>query len=101
MATIMVALDPDLRPLRNEVERALTQVRPTAVVVTRIELTLAPASRPPEAVADLIVRVTGNVIDKDTPGTLLAGVRVLLRKKSGRWLVQDAEIEQARPGPRR
>lgn len=101
VATIMAALDPDLRPLRNEVERALTQVRPAAVVVTRIEVTLAPESEPPEAVADLIVRVTGNVIDDGTPGTVLAGLRVLLRKKGGRWLVQDAEIEQARPGRRR
>jgi len=49
-------------------------------------------------VASLIVRVTGNVIDKGTPGNLLAGVKVLLHKKDGKWLVKDAEGEQVRPG---
>jgi hypothetical protein len=52
-------------------------------------------------VAKLIVRVTGNVIDKGTPGTVLAGVKVLLHKKDGQWLVKDAEGEQVRPGKNR
>lgn len=98
VATIMAALDPDLRPLRDEAERVLKQVRPTEVVITGIEVDVDPAKKPTKAVANLIVRVTGNVIDKNTPGTVLVGVKVLLHKKDGRWLVKDAEGEQVRPG---
>jgi hypothetical protein len=46
-------------------------------------------------------RVTGNVIDKGTPGTVLAGVKVVLHKKDGQWLVKDAEGEPIRPGKTR
>lgn len=98
VATIMAALDPDLRPLRDEAERVLKQVRPTEVLITGIDVAVEPAKKPPEAVANLIVRVTGNLIDKRTPGTVLAGVKVLLHKKDGKWLVKDAEGEQVRPG---
>ena len=62
---------------------------------------MEPAKKPPEAVANLIVRVTGNVIDKGTPGTVLAGVKVLLHKRDGKWLVKDAEGEPVRPGKNR
>ena len=101
VATIMAALDPDLRPLREEAEKVLKQVRPTEVVITSVEVAVDPAKKPPEAVANLIVRVTGNVIDKGTPGTVLAGVKVLLHKKDGQWLVKDAEGEPVRPGKNR
>lgn len=98
VATIMAALDPDLRPLRDEAERVLKQVRPTEVLITSIDVVVDPATKPPEAVAKLIVRVAGNVIDKSTPGAVLAGVKVLLHKKDGQWLVKDAEGEQVKPG---
>ncbi len=101
MATIMAALDPELRPLRDEAERVLKQVRPTEVVITKCDVVVDPAKKPPEAVANLIVRVTGNVIDKGTPGTVLAGVKVLLYKKDGQWFVKDAEVEPVRPGKNR
>ena len=98
VGTIMAALDPDLRPLRDEAERVLKQVRPMEVVITKCDVAVAPATPPRDAVANLIVRVTGNVIDKRTPGTVLAGIQVLLHKKDGEWLVKDAEGEQVRPG---
>lgn len=97
VATIMAVLDPDFRPFRDEAERVLKQVRPTEVLITSIDVAVDPAKKRPEAVARLIVRVTGNVIDKSTPGTVLAGVRVLLHKKAGEWLVEDAEGEQVKP----
>ena len=101
VATIMAALDPDLRPLREEAEKVLKQVKPTEVAITSVDVVVDPTKKPPEAVANLIVRVTGNVIDKGTPGTVLAGVKVLLHKKDGQWLVKDAEGEQVRPGKNR
>lgn len=101
VATIIAALDPDLRPLRDEAERVLKQVRPSEVVITRCDVAVEPAKKPPEAVAHLIVRATGNVIDKGAPGAVLAGVKVLLHKKDGQWLVKDATGEQIKPGQSR
>lgn len=98
VGTIVAAVDPDLRPLRKEAEQVLKQVRPTEVVITKCDVVVEPAKKPPEAVVNLIVRVTGNVIDKGTPGNVLTGVKVLLHKKDGQWLVKDAEGEQIRPG---
>ena len=98
VGTIVAAVDPDLRPLREEAEQVLKQVRPTEVVITKCDVVVEPAKKPPEAVVKLIVRVTGNVIDKGTPGIVLTGVKVLLHKKDGQWLVKDAEGEQIRPG---
>ena len=100
VSTIMAALDPELRPLREEAEKVLKQVKPTEVAITSVDVAVEPAKKPPEAVANLIVRVTGNVIDKGMPGTVLAGVKVLLHKKNGQWLVKDAEGEPVRPGQR-
>jgi len=98
VAEIMAALDPELQPLRDEAGRALRQVRPTEVVITKCDVAVDAGRTPPEAVVDLIVRVTGNVIDKGTPGTVLAGVKVVLHKKGDAWLVRDAEAVPIRPG---
>lgn len=73
-------------------------MKPTEVVITQCDVTVEPAKKPPEATATLIVRVTESAIDKGTPGTVLTGVRVLLHKKNGTFLVQDADGEQIRPG---
>lgn len=97
-ATIIAALDPELRSLRAEAEKALAEVRPTEVAITRLEIAVDRGRNPAQASADMIVRVTGNVIDKSTPGTVLVGVKATLRKQGGRWLVTDAEAETARPG---
>lgn len=98
VAAIMAALDPDLHSLREEVGRVLKQVRPTEVVITGIDVVVQPTRKPPEAVANLIVRVTGNVIDKSTPSKTLVALRVLLHKKGREWLVQNAEGEPVKPG---
>jgi len=54
---------------------------------------------PEAATADMIVRVSGNVVGEGPPGTVLVGLRVLMVKKGGTWLVTDAEVPQpARAG---
>ena len=98
VATIMAALDPALRPLRDSAEQVLKRVRPKEVVITKLQVAVDPATQPPKATAAMIVRVTGEVIEKGSQGTVLAGVKVLLHKKGGEWLIRDAEVEQAKPG---
>ena len=98
VATIYESLDPELRPLREAAEQVLKRVRPTEVTITKLEVSVDPAKRPLQATAAMIVRVTGDVIEKGNQGTVLAGVKVLLYKKDGVWLVKDAEVEKAKPG---
>ena len=98
VATIMAALDPELRPLRDSAEQVLRRVRPKEVVITKLQVAVDSATQPPKATAAMIVRVTGEVIEKGSQGTVLAGVKVLLHKKGGEWLIRDAEVEQAKPG---
>lgn len=89
--TILASLDPELRPLRADAERVLKEAQPTEVLITKLEATLA---SPEAATVDMIVRVTGNVIDGRTPGTTIAALRVSMAKKNGRWLVTDAELQE-------
>jgi len=98
VATIYESLDPELRPLREAAEQVLKRVRPTEVTITKLNVSVDPAKRPLQATAAMIVRVTGDVIEKGNQGTVLAGVKVLLHKKDGVWLIKDAEVEQAKPG---
>jgi hypothetical protein len=98
VATIMAALDPELRPLRDSAEQVLKRVRPKEVVITKLQVAVDPATQPPKATTAMIVRVTGEVIEKGSQGTVVAGVKVLLHKKGGEWLIRDAEVEQAKPG---
>lgn len=100
VATIMAALDPDLRPLHDEAKRVLKRVRPTEVTITSVEVAIDPATTPPRATANLVVRVTGNVIDERTPGTVLVGVKVLLHNRNGQWLVKEAEGRSLNSGSR-
>lgn len=89
--SILASLDPDLRPLRADAERVLKQVRPTEVSITKLDVSLA---SPETANVDLIVRVTGNILDKGTRGTTITGLRVTLVKKGRTWLVTDAEVQK-------
>ena len=98
VATICQSLDPELRPLREASEQVLKRVRPTEVTITKLDVSIDPAKRPLQATAAMIVRVTGDVIEKGNQGTVLAGVKVLLHKKDGVWLIKDAEVEKAKPG---
>ncbi len=93
---ILAALAPELRPLREEVADVLQQVKPREVVITRTQIDIAPSGQ--AATADLIVRVTGNVMDSAAQGTGIAGVLVTLEKRDGAWLITDAEERSLRAG---
>jgi hypothetical protein len=97
-APIMATLEPDLGPLREQVRKELAEARPTEVRITRLEVTVDPAKRPPEAVARMLVRVTGEFVEKGSRATGLVAARVLLAKKGEDWLIQDADIREAKPG---
>jgi hypothetical protein len=101
VSTIMAALDPDLQSLRDDAGRILAKVRPRDVVLTKLEITLDPPTHPSNAAADLIARVTGNVIDRGAPGTVVVTAVVTLHKKEGTWLITGAEAGPLKPGSAR
>lgn len=94
--TLLAAIAPELRPLREEVAAIMDQVKPREVKITRTEVIVAPSRQ--TATADLIVRVSGTIMDKATQGTGVAGVIVTLEKRDGQWLITDAEEKSLRPG---
>lgn len=98
---IMAALDPELHAFRKEAEDVLKRVKPTKVLITFMDIAVDPAKNSQKATADLVVRVAGNEIETGPPGDILAEFRVLLQKKDGTWLIQDAEADRARLGPPR
>jgi hypothetical protein len=96
--TILASLDPEVRPLRADAERVLNAVRPTEVTITNLDINVDSKKSPPAATADMIVRVSGNVVGDGTSGTVLVGLRVSLVKKGETWLVTDADVEPRRSG---
>ena len=95
---IVAAVDPDLHPLRQEAEQVLKRVKPTQILITFLEVAVDATRNPPQAAADVVVRVAGNVIETGTPGEVLAEFRVLLHKKDGVWLIRDVEADRTRLG---
>jgi hypothetical protein len=94
--TLVAAVAPELRPLREEVARIMEQVKPREVTITRSAVEVAPSGK--TATADIIVRVTGNVMEHAAQGTGIAGVLVTLEQRDGTWLITDAEEKDLRPG---
>jgi len=97
--TVLAAIDPDAASVREEARRVLSHVNPTEVRITRLEVEVDETKRPAEANADLIVRVTGTLLEPaGGQGSGLAEVRLRLRHTNGTWLVYEAESDAARPG---
>lgn len=96
--TIVAAVDPELHPLRQEAEQVLKRVKPTRILITYLDVTVDAAKSPPQATADVVVRVAGNTIEAGVPGDILAEFRVLLHKKDGTWLIRDVEADRTRLG---
>lgn len=95
--TVLAAIDPAERALRDTVARELGRARATAVLITRLEVTVEPGRPVRSARVDMIVRVTGRWIDGGS-GTALVGLDVRVRKEADRWLVTAAEAVPVRPG---
>jgi len=97
--TILEAIDPDAEPVREEARQVLSRVKPTEVRITRLEVEVDETRQPIEATADLIVRVSGTLLEPaGGQGTGLAEVHLRLRRVNGTWLVYEADTDAARPG---
>jgi hypothetical protein len=103
MATILDTFDPAALPRRAEAERALREVHPEEVRVTRLDVTVTGPADNRTARADMLVHVRGDAGATGMAGhvSALIDLAVSLRKVEGRFLIVDFDLEPARPIDRR
>jgi hypothetical protein len=97
--TILAAIDPEAATVREEARRVLARAKPAEVRITRLKVAVDETKQPAEATADLIVRVTGTLLEPGAgQGSGLAEVHLRLHRTNGTWLVYEAESDAVRPG---
>jgi len=103
-ATVLAAIDPAIRPLREEAQALLDRLRPEEIRITRLDVTVDRTATPRTATADLLVRYVGDVGGPGGPATGQAIVPLALglHKPAAVWLVTEARIDDDAPlGARR
>ena len=95
LPTLLEAIAPEVRPVREQAERAVKRLKPTSVVITKLEITVDETAEPPAATAEMFVRVSGAMVGhEETMGIVAATVSL---EKRGRWLVTDCVVKPAEP----
>ncbi|MBT4886069.1 MAG: hypothetical protein HON07_02515, partial [Planctomycetaceae bacterium] len=87
------AIAPEMQPVRELAEKAVHDVMPKQVLITRLEIEMQPGHVFPMAVANMLVRITGR-IDESSLETVIVSVVVTLQKRD-RWLVTECLVEPA------
>ena len=82
---------PEMQPVRELAEKAVHDVMPKQVLITRLEIEMQPGHVFPMAVANMLVRITGR-IDESSLETVIVSVVVTLQKRD-RWLVTGCLVE--------
>ena len=98
-STLLAAIAPEVRPVQQQAEDAVKRIRPSQVVITKLEVVVDKETEPLTATAELLVRVSGQVADQHE-GTGIAAATVS-REKRNRWLITDCEVRPAEPLGRR
>jgi len=95
LQTLFVAIAPEVRPVREQAERAVKHLKPTSVVITKLEITVDETAEPPAATAEMFVRVSGMMVGhEETMGIVAATVSL---EKRERWLVTECVVKPAEP----
>jgi len=95
LSTLLAAIAPEVRPVRRQAEDAVKRIRPSQVVITKLEVEVDEETKPLTAAAELLVRVSGQVADQHE-GTGIVAATVSLEKRD-RWLVTDCVVRPAEP----
>ena len=95
LSTLLAAIAPEVRPVRRQAEDAVKRIRPSQVVITKLEVEVDVETEPLTAAAELLVRVSGQVADQHE-GTGIVAATVSLEKRD-RWLVTDCVVRPAEP----
>ena len=95
LSTLLAAIAPEVRPVRRQAEDAVKRIRPSQVVITKLEVEVDDHSEPSTAEAELLVRVSGQVAHQNEATGIVAATVTL--EKRDRWLITDCHVRPAEP----
>lgn len=93
LETLLSAIAPEIRPVQEQAEKAVREVRPSQVLITRLDVDVLYDKEFPVAVAELLVRVRGKIIGKEE-GVGIVSATVTLEKRN-RWFVTECIVTPA------
>ena len=93
--TILDAIAPEIRAVQEQAKKAVLEFKPSQVLITRLNVDVLYDQRFPQAVANLLVRVTGKFIGREE-GTAIVSATVTLEKRK-RWVVTECIVKPADP----
>ena len=99
LETLLAAIAPERRPVQEQAKKAVLEVKLSHVLITRLNVDVLYDQRFPQAVADLLVRVTGKFVGREE-GTALVSAAVTLEKRK-RWVVTECIVKPADPPNKR
>ena len=95
LKTLLAAIAPESRPVQEQAKKAVLEVKPSQVLITRLNVDVLYDQRFPQAVADLLVRVAGKISGREE-GTAIISATVTLEKRE-RWVVTECIVKPADP----
>ena len=98
LETLLSAIAPEIRPVQEQAEKAVREVRPSQVLITRLDVDVSYDKELPVAVAELLVRVRGKIIGREE-GVGIVSATVTLEKRN-RWVVTECIVKPADLGYR-
>ena len=93
LPTLLAAIAPEIRPVQEQAEKAVLEIKPRRVLITRLDVDVLYGREFPTAVADLLVRVTGRMVGREE-GVAIVSATVTLEKRN-QWLVTECIIKPA------
>ena len=93
LPTLLAAIAPEIRPVQEQAEKAVLEIKPRRVLITRLDVDVLYGREFPTAVADLLVRVTGRMVGREE-GVAIVSATVTLEKRN-HWLVTECIIKPA------
>ncbi len=95
LETLLAAIAPESRTVQEQAKKAVLEVKPSHVLITRLNVDVLYDQRFPRAVADLLVRVTGKFVGREE-GTAMVSATVTLKKRE-QWVVTECIVKPADP----
>ncbi len=93
LETLLNAIAPEIRPVQEQAEKAVLEIKPRQVLITRLDVDVSYGQEFPTAVANLLVRVRGEIVGREE-GTVIVSATVTLEKRH-RWLVTECTVKPA------
>ena len=93
LETLLAAIAPEIRPVQEQAKKAVLEIKPRRVLITRLEVDLLYGQKFPTAVANLLVRVSGRMVGREE-GVAIVSATVTLEKRN-QWLVTECIIKPA------